>query len=135
MRVYRLDGVEVQTTIGSVLESVLKQIKNLDRPYLTSMELKGDPVQVSGALRALVKRGALARSPGILSVRGSERFYLYYSLRSYCVKDQLIEDYLEANCPDQRIIEIYRRITDGGEVLSNYDVRAEFGAPSRGRSP
>ena len=128
MRVYRLDGVEVQTTIGSVLESVLKQIKNLDRPYLTSMELKGDPVQVSGALRALVKRGALARSPGILSVRGSERFYLYYSLRSYCVKDQLIEDYLEANCPDQRIIEIYHRITDGGEVLSNYDVRAEFGA-------
>lgn len=128
MRVYRLDGVEVQTTIGSVLESVLKQIKNLDRPYLTSMDLQGDPVQVSGALRALVKRGALARSPGILSVRGSERFYLYYSLQSYCVKGQLIEDYLEANSPDPRIVEIFRRIRYGGEVLSNYDIRAEFGA-------
>ena len=128
MRVYRLDGVEVQTTIGSVLESVLKQIKNLGRPYLTSMELKGDPMQVSGALRALVKRGALARSPGILSVRGNERFYLYYSLQNQRVKDQLIEDYLEANCPDQRIVEIFHRVKYRGEILSNYDIRAEFGA-------
>lgn len=70
MRVYRLDGVELQTTIGSVLESVLRQIK----------------------------------------------------------KDQIIEDYLEANIPDQRIIEIFRRVQYGGEVLSNYDIRAEFGA-------
>lgn len=128
MRVYRLDGVELQTTIGSVLESVLKQIKILDKPYLTSMDLQGDPMQVSGALRALVHRGALARSPGILSVRGNERFYLYYSLQSQRIQDQIIEDYLEANIPDQRIIEIFRRVQYGGEVLSNYDIRAEFGA-------
>lgn len=61
MRVYRLDGVEVQTTIGSVLESVLKQIALLDKPYLTSMDLQGDTMQVSGALRAPVvpSRGRL----------------------------------------------------------------------------
>jgi hypothetical protein len=75
-----------------------------------------------------VKRGALARSPGILSVRGNERFYLYYSLQNQRVKDQLIEDYLEANISDQRITEIFRRVKYGGDVLSNYDIRAEFGA-------
>lgn len=128
MRVYRLDGVEVQTTIGSVLESVLKQIKILDKPYLTSMDLQGDTMQVSGALRALVHRGALARSPGILSVRGNERFYLYYALGSQRVQDQLIEDYLETAITDQRIVEIFRRVKYGGEILSNYDIRAEFGA-------
>jgi len=128
MRVYRLDGIEVQTTIGSTLESVLKQIKTLGRPYLTSMDLQGDPMRVSGALRALVRRGAIARSPGILSVRGNERFYLYYSLQNQRVQDQIIEDYLEANISDQRITEIFRRVKYGGDVLSNYDIRAEFGA-------
>lgn len=127
MRVYRLDGVEVQTTHGSTLESVLKQIKTLDKPYLTSMDLQGDPMRVSGALRALVRRGALARSPGILSVRGNERFYLYYGLQSQRVQDQILEDYLEANSPDPRITEIVRRVKYGSEVLSNYDVRGEFG--------
>lgn len=119
---------KVQTTRGSVLESVLQQFKNLNKPYLISTDLKGDPVQVSGALHALVKRGALARSPGILSVQGSERFYLYYGLPNKPIQEDLIETFLEENLPDKRIVQVYTLIQYGGEILSNYDIRSEHGA-------
>lgn len=78
--------------------------------------------------RVQIPAGALARSPGILSVRGNERFYLYYALGSQRVQDQILEDYLETAITDQRIVEIFRRVKYGGEILSNYDIRAEFGA-------
>ena len=101
MVVYEVDGVTVQTTHGSMLESVLHQLKQSSRPAFTSMDVEGgDPDQVSGALRSLVKKGALTRSPGILSLRGQERFYLYYSIRfAGSPGRRLVEAYLCKNLP------------------------------------
>jgi len=127
MRIYRFDGIQLYTNPGSTLESILHQLSELDRPYFTTMDLEGDPKRISEALSALYRKGALARSKGIISLRGNERFYLYFSHKLAELHDQLVEQFLAENLPD-RIVDLYDRIKYEKEILSNYDIRSEYGS-------
>ncbi|WP_290597086.1 MULTISPECIES: hypothetical protein [unclassified Archaeoglobus] len=126
MRVYKLDGVLLHTNPGSTLESILHQLSQFGKPYFTSMDFKGNQKRISEALSSLYRKGALSRSKGIISLRGNERFYLYFSHKLASLHDRLVEQFLAENLPD-RIVDIYDRIKYGKEILSNYDIRSEYG--------